>query len=116
MVKKNKRRAVSKAVHGPPEDKGVKPVSNESDPPEEETQPAAEESEGETAAEPEPEPEPKPEPAKAKKCSHCRSALVPHDPNGSKAGCSHCNSCGCCFGPDGLPRPGHPVCALALTE
>ena len=108
MVKKNKRRAVSKAVHGPPEDKGVKPVRDEKPPEtEEETAPAETEPESETTAEPEPKPE------RAKKCPHCGSKLFLHDPNGSKAGCAHCNSCGCCFGSDGLPRPGHPVCSLA---
>jgi len=139
MVKENKRRAVRKAVHGPPEDKGVKPVA-ERDPPEDEPQttseeeteetpapeaePPAEEAEAETAAEPEPAaepdpeptPEPPPKPPRAKKCPHCRAELFPHDPDGPKAGCAHCNSCGCCFGPDGKPRPGHPVCSLAPTE
>ena len=115
MVKRNKRRAVHKAVHGPPEDKGVKPVQDpelpeeEKPPAAEETDPPAEESEQAPAAEP----EPPSKPPRAKKCPHCTAELFPHDPDGPKAGCAHCNSCGCCFGPDGKPRPGHPVCSLA---
>lgn len=56
-------------------------------------------------------------------CRHCEAPLVPHGdaepgaaPNASKAGSLHCNGCGCCFGPDGKVRPGHPFCRNTPAE
>lgn len=48
-------------------------------------------------------------------CPHCKGELIPHgDANPHKAGCYHCNACGCCFQP-GLRalRPGTSGCPQA---
>ena len=48
-------------------------------------------------------------------CLHCHTEMVKHtDADPEKAGCWHCNGCGCCFRGNAV-REGHTPCPLAVA-